>query len=113
MSPIIGRLKDDGIHKGWRKAAGTARSLMALSSHRLFIGVAPSRGPGHGNFLLPHHHFGTALPRLASVRCKREELADTVADQLETREPFDVVEVRDDKDVLVLTIAGDIVAFSD
>jgi len=55
--------------------------------------------------------LGQAFPRFATVRCQAGDVTDVVADQLEGWEPFDVVEVRDDRDTLLITIAGDNVSF--
>lgn len=55
--------------------------------------------------------LGQAFPRFATVRCRAGDVTDVVADQLEGWEPFDVVEVRDDRDTLLITIAGDSVSF--
>ena len=56
--------------------------------------------------------LGETLPRHATVQCTPSQLINTVADHLEDWEPFDVVEVRDLSDTLLITIAGDKFAFS-
>ena len=47
-----------------------------------------------------------AFPRFSTIRCRGPDLPAAVQRELSTWEPFDVVEVRDAKDVLVLMVAS-------
>ena len=47
-----------------------------------------------------------AFPRFSTIRCRGSDLPAAVRKELSTWEPFDVVEVRDAKDAIVLMVAS-------
>ena len=55
--------------------------------------------------------LGEPFPRFATLRCRAPELAGLVSGELDGWSPFDVVEIRDERDEMVMSVSADTEGF--